>query len=329
MERRATILVAGAETLIGAAIVRELDRQGYVNVVAGPGREPDLTDAARTDDFFSRNAPDYVFMAAGKSGGIGANQEHPAELMRDNLLATCHVIHSAWRHGVKKLLYLASSCSYPRACPQPMRVESLLAGPLEPTNDAYATAKLAGIKLCQAYRRQYGANFICGIPANAFGPGDDFDPENSHVIPSLIRKMHEAMTSGVDSVEIWGTGAPRREFVFADDLAPACVLVMQEYDGAAPINLGGGTDISIRELAEAVRQVVGYEGELRFNADKPDGMPLKALDSSVLHAMGWRPRTLFLDALQATYSGFLSRMTQGDSHGEFAAAGSRLADGSD
>lgn len=305
MERHCKIYVAGGQTLIGAAVLRELERQGYANIVGRPGEEPELTDAAGVDAFFAKVSPDYVFLVAGKSGGIGANQKYPAELMLDNLLVECHVVHSAFRHGVRKLLYLASSCSYPKHCPQPMRVESLLTGTLEPTNEAYAIAKIAGIKLCQAYRQQYGAVFIAGIPANAFGPGDDFSPEDSHVIAALIRKMHEAKTVGAPYVEIWGSGAPRREFIFADDLADACLFVMCSYDEADPINIGSGTDLSIGELAALVKEVVGYSGELRYDSSRPDGMPLKILDSSKLAAMGWRPPTPFRIALSATYDWFL------------------------
>lgn len=305
MGKNDRIYVAGGRTLIGAAILRELERQGYSNIVGRPGEEPDLTDAALVEDFFARTTPDYVFLAAGKSGGIAANQKYPAELMLDNLLVECHVIHSAYRYGVKKLLYLASSCSYPKQCPQPMRVESLLTGPPEPTNEAYAVAKIAGIKLCQAYRQQYGANFIVGIPANTFGPGDDFSTEDSHVIPALIRKMHEAKERCLESVDIWGTGTPRREFIFADDLADACIFVMRKYDNAQPINLGGGSDLSIKELATLIKEVVGYPGELRFDTSKPDGTPLKALDSSKLKEMGWRSKTPFRSALSATYDWFL------------------------
>ena len=305
MERNSRVYVAGGETLIGAAILRQLERQGYRNIVGRPGEEPDLTDGRAVDDFFSRQLPEYVFMAAGKSGGIEANRKYPAELMLDNLLVGCNVIHNAHRYGVKKLLYLASSCSYPKHCPQPMRVESLFTGPLEPTNEAYAVAKIAGIKLCQAYRQEYGANFIVGIPANAFGPGDDFSPDNSHVIAALIRKMHEAKVASSASVEIWGTGTPRREFIFADDLADACLFVMQGYDGAEPINLGVGTDLSIAELAELVKETVGYVGGLRFDTSRPDGMPVKVLDSSRLIAMGWRPATPFRKALAVTLRAFL------------------------
>jgi len=304
MRKHAIIYVAGGQTLIGAAILRQLKQQGYTNIVGKPGEEPDLTDATSVDEFLSRLLPEYVFMAAGKSGGILPNQRYPADLMLDNLLVECNVIRAAYQHRVKKLLYLASSCCYPRHCPQPMRVESLLTGSLEPTNEAYAVAKIAGIKLCQAYRQQYGANFIVGIPANAFGPGDDFSPEDSHVIAALIRKMHQAKRKGTPTVEIWGTGTPRREFIFADDLADACLFVMQKYDGTEPINLGGGTDLSIGELAQLTKEVVGYEGELRFDTSRPDGMPLKALYSSPLMAMGWNQVTSFRDAVSATYNWF-------------------------
>lgn len=297
------IYVAGAATVIGAALLRELQRQGYEKVIDKP--EPDLSDAAQVDDFFARHNPDYVFMAAGKSGGIYANQKYPADLMIDNLLVQSHVIRSAHRHQVKKMLYLASSCSYPRETSQPMRVESLMTGPLEPTNEAYAVAKLSGAVLCKAFRQQYGANFVTGIPANTFGPGDDFTAEDSHVVAALIHKMHEAKTSRRPAVDIWGTGAPRREFLFADDLANACLFVMQNYNGAEPINVGGGEDLSIKELATLVKEVVGYDGELRFDLDKPDGMPLKSLDSGLLREMGWRPATSFREALAMTYHWFL------------------------
>lgn len=305
MDKHEKIYVAGAETLIGRAILRELERQGYGNVIGSRGEEPDLTDATQVQALFARTLPEYVFLAAGRSGGIRANQKYPAELLRENLLVACHIMHAAHRCGVKKLLYLASSCSYPKHCPQPMRVTSLLTGPPEPSNEAYALAKLAGITLCRAYRQQHGVNFISGIPANVFGPGDDFNQEDAHVIPALIRKMHDAKTLGAEAVEIWGTGAPRREFLFADDLADACLFVMREYDDPQPINLGRGTDLSIRELAELIKDVVGYRGELRFDPSRPDGMPAKLLDSSQLREMGWEPKISFRSALAATYEWFL------------------------
>lgn len=306
MDKDANIYVAGGQTLIGAALLRQLEQQGYKNLAGLPPAEPDLTDREQVSDFFASNKPDYVFLAAGKSGGISANQKYPADLMLDNLLVVCNVIDSAYRCGVKKLLYLASSCSYPKHSPQPMQVESLMTGNLEPTNEAYAVAKIAGIKLCQAYGQQYGANFISGIPANAFGIGDDFSLEESHVIPALIRKMHEAKIADAEFVEIWGTGTPRREFILADDLADACLFIMDKYDEKKPINIGCGLDLSIKELAELIKDAVGYRGLLRFDTRKPDGMPLKALDSSKLSSMGWQPKTSFYAAVSLTYDWFLS-----------------------
>ena len=306
MDRNARIFVAGSNTLIGAALLRQLAAQSYTNVVGLPPGEPDLCSSAEVDSFFSRFRPDFVLFAAGKSGGIEANRLYPADLIIDNLLSECHVIEAAHRHGVKKLLYIGSSCSYPKLCPQPMRVESLLTGPLEPTNDAYATAKIAGIKLCQAYSRQHGRNFISGIPANAFGIEDDFSPAGGHVIPALIGKVHKAKVESLPSVSIWGTGTPRREFIFADDLADACLFVMREYNAAqTPINLGCGEDLSIRETAELIREVVGYAGELIFDVTKPDGMPLKSLDSAPLIRLGWRPSTPIVKALTETYEAYL------------------------
>lgn len=307
MEKDSLIYVAGADTLIGAAILRGLKNQGYSKVMGGNDLSIDLTDAGQVDAFFTRHHPEYVIDAAGKSGGIEANQKNPATLMLDNLMVESHLIDAAYRHGVKKMLYLASSCCYPRDCAQPMRVEALLTGPLEPTNEAYAVAKIAGIKLSQAYRQQFGCNFIVGIPANAFGVDDDFSKEDSHVVPAMLRRMHEAKIKGTDQVEIWGTGTPRREFIFADDLADACIFVMNHYDEEDPINLGGGVDVSIRELAQLAAQVVGFSGRLSFDTSKPDGMPLKALDSSKLLSLGWTAKTPFIDALKATYGSYLQR----------------------
>lgn len=305
MDRNARIFVAGGTTLIGAALLRQLDEQKFANVVGAPPAEPDLRSAAEVDEFFRRFRPDYVFLAAGKSGGILANQEQPAELIFDNLLSACLVIDAAHRHGARKLLYLASACCYPKLCPQPMRVESLSSGPLEPTNDAYATAKIAGIKLCQAYARQHGDMFLSAIPANPFGIDDDFSPTGGHVIPALFGKLHAAKLEARQSVSIWGTGSPKREFVFADDLADACLFVMREYDDPqTPINLGCGQELSIRETAELIREVVGFRGELEFDVSKPDGMPRKSLDSTPLIRMGWQPQTSLLVALEKTYAAY-------------------------
>lgn len=305
MDKDARIYVADENTLIGSAILHELERQGYTDIIGKTGDGPELTDAGQVDRFFRNSKPDYVFLAAGKSGGIMANQKYPAELMIDNLLVECSIIHNAWRHRVKRLLYLASSCSYPKCCPQPMRTESLLSGPLEPTSEFYAIAKIAGIKLCEAYRRQYGVNFISGVPADAFGPGDDFSAENSHVVAALIRKIHEAKGKGSETVEVWGTGMPQRDFIFSDDLADACIFIMNRYNDSEPINIGRGSNLSIKDIAEIVKEVVGYKGGLFFNREKPDGMPVKILDSSILFRMGWRPKTPLRTSLSVTYDWFL------------------------
>jgi GDP-L-fucose synthase len=297
-------------TVIGAALVRELRRQGYVNLLAADGDEPDLSEAGAVDAFFARFAPEVVFLAGGRTAGIRGNQLLPADMMLNNLLVECHVVDRAFRHGVRELLYLASSCCYPRACSQPMRVESLLTGPLEPTNEAYALAKLAGIGLCRAYASQHGVRFISVIPGDAFGPQDDFSPEESHVVAALLRRMHEAKVSGAAKVVIWGTGMPRRDFVFADDLADACITVMQRYRGLGPINVSAGTDLSIRDLAELLKEVVGFRGTLKFDTSKPDGMPLKVLDTSELQELGWRPHTPLRAALQITYAWFLEHEQQ-------------------
>jgi len=299
------IYVAGGDALIGAALRERLRANGYTNLVGEPPGEPDLACPWQVEDFFAAERPEYVFVAAGPSGGIRANQSYPARLMRDNLLMTVHVVHAAHHHGVSKLLYLASSCSYPRLAPQPMRVASLMTGPLEPTNEAYAMAKLAGLVLCQAYRRQYGAPFITAIPANAFGPHDDFSAEDSHVIPGLVRRFHEARCCGQAEVRIWGSGSPRREFLYSRDLADACLFVMRNYDGDKPINLGGGQELSIADTASAIAAVVGYRGRLSFDTSRPDGMPLKGLDAQPLRKLGWTPSTPFRTALAETYDWFL------------------------
>jgi GDP-L-fucose synthase len=300
----ARVFVAGGETLLGAALLDRLSQTG-AEIVGAPPAEPDLTDAVQVEDFFTEVRPEYVFLTAGKSGGIHANQAYPATLLRDNVLVAANVLHAACRHGVSRLLYLASSCCYPRLAPQPLRVDLLFTGPLEPTNEAYATAKLAGLTLCAAYRRQYGVDFITAIPANSFGPHDDFSPDDSHVIPGLMRRLHEAKRAGAPTFTVWGTGRARREFVYAPDLADACLFVMGNYGEPGPINLGGGPDLSIADVAYALADVVGYRGRLVFDASKPDGMPRKGLDSSPLCALGWTPATSFHDALTRTYHWFL------------------------
>jgi GDP-L-fucose synthase len=312
MKPDARIYVAGGRTLLGAALLDRLRAEGYRNVVDIPPDEPDLTDERQVEDFFGEARPEYVFLVAGMSGGIHLNQTRPAELMRDNLLSAAHLINATHVHDVQKLLYVASACCYPRAVAQPMRVESLMTGALEPTNAAYATAKLAGWQLCAAYRKQYGARCITAFPANPFGPHDDFSPESGHVIPSLIRRAHEALRRDEPVLTVWGTGTPRREFIYARDLADACLFVMRHYDAPEPINLGGGIELSIAEVARAVAEVVGYRGRLRFDAAKPDGMPQKVLDSGSLRALGWRPATDFRTALTETYDWFLQHVVKED-----------------
>jgi GDP-L-fucose synthase len=311
MERQARVYVAGTQTLAGSAIWRALEERGYQCLLGGRGDDPDPADRHEVETFFARAKPEFVFVAAGKSGGIAANEAYPADFMLHNLLVECYILQSAWRHGVTKLLYLGSSCTYPRDCPQPMREEFLWTGPLEPSSMPYAVAKISGMTLCRAYRRQYGVNFISAIPADAFGPGDDFDPHTAHVVPGLIRRLHEARERGAKTVDVWGSGRPRRELLFADDLADACLFIMREYNGAGPLNIGGGTELSIRDLASLVKEIVGYAGELRFDTTKPDGMPRKLLDSSRLAAMGWRPGTPIRSALSKTYEWFRATHASG------------------
>jgi GDP-L-fucose synthase len=315
MEKTDRIFVAGADTLIGLAVLKALRSRGYDDIVGDGTDTPNLTDFAAVNNLFGDTHPDYVFVTGGKSGGIEANRKYPADLMLDNLLTISNVLRSAHTHGVKKLLYLASSCCYPRECPQPMRVEYLMTGPFEPTNEAYASAKLAGLSLCGAFSRQYGSPFISAIPANVFGPGDDFDPQNSHVIAALIRKMHESKRAAVNSVEVWGSGIPEREFIFSDDLADACLFLMDRYEDATPINIGAESlRFSIKELAFHVKKVVGYTGDVHFNTARPDGMPRKTLDSMPLQGLGWFPKTDFAAALLATYESYLQLERREVSH---------------
>ena len=304
MEKDARIFIADDHGLIGEAIRTRLRADGYENLLGDPGK-PSLIDAREVEAFFLRTVPEYVFAVGGKSGGIGANQKLPADLMLNNLLVDCHVIDSACRCGVKKLLYMGSSCCYPRACLQPMQVSSLMTGVLESTNEAYATAKLAGIKLSQAYRQQHGIDMISAIPANVFGPRDDFGVEDSHVIAALMVKMHQAKLSQADNVEVWGSGSPRREFIYVADVADAAIFLMNHYSSSVPINLGSGSDASIREIAELIKEVVGYSGELRFDPKKPEGMPFKSLDSSELFALGWQPKISLRLGLEKTYQWYL------------------------
>ncbi|MGA2025164.1 MAG: GDP-L-fucose synthase [Steroidobacteraceae bacterium] len=296
-----SIYVAGHNGLVGSALVRRLRAAGASNLLLRSRAELHLTAAPAVEAFFAAHRPQVVYLAAAKVGGIEANRAQPVQFLRENLLIQTHVIDAAYRHGTRKLLFLGSSCIYPKLAPQPMPEECLLTGALEPTNEWYAIAKIAGLKLCQAYRREYGFNAICAMPTNLYGTGDNFDLNASHVLPALIRKCHEAKLANAPIVEVWGTGTPRREFLHVDDLADACLHLMQRYEGEGPINVGWGEDVSIAQLAQIVADTVGFKGSLRFDPSKPDGTPRKLLDTSRLTALGWRP-TITLDAgLRSTY----------------------------
>lgn len=297
--------------MVGSAIWRRLQSEGFEQVVARARDELDLTDRAAVKAFFREERPEYVFLAAARVGGILANSTMPAEFIRENLLIQTHVIEAAHRFGAKKLLFLGSSCIYPRLAPQPMREEHLMTGPLEPTNEAYAMAKLAGISMCQAYHRQFGFNSISVMPSNVYGPGDDFDLTTSHVLPALIRKFHEGKESGAPEVVVWGTGSPRREFLHVDDLADACLHLMQVYDDPQIINVGAGEDITIAELAELTRSVVGYHGWIAFDRTKPDGMPRKLLDLSRIAGLGWKPRIPLKQGIERTYRWLVGMLEHG------------------
>ncbi len=302
--------VAGHNGLVGSAIVRALRAGGACELLLRTRTELDLRSAAAVDAFFAANRPRHVFLAAAKVGGIEANRSHPVEFLRDNLQIQTNVIEAAQRHGTQKLLFLGSSCIYPRQAPQPMPEECLLTGPLEPTNEWYAIAKIAGLKLCQAYRREYGFDAICAMPTNLYGPGDNFDLTSSHVLPALLRKCHEAKLNGSAAIEVWGTGKPRREFLHVDDLAQACVYLMQHYSAEAPINVGWGEDVSIAELARLIAETVGFRGALRFDPSKPDGTMRKLLDTSRLSALGWRPAIRLEAGLASTYQWYCSHIGQ-------------------
>jgi GDP-L-fucose synthase len=304
MELNSRIFVAGHRGLAGSAIVRELQRLGYRNLILRTRAETDLLSREAVDRLFQSEKPEYVFLAAAKVGGILANSRYPADFLFDNLAIQNNVIDSAWRHGAAKLEFLGSSCIYPKLAPQPLKEEYLLTGPLEPTNEWYAVAKIAGIKLCQAYRIQHNFNAISLMPTNLYGPGDNFDLQNSHVLPALIRKFHEAQIECRPDVTIWGTGSPRREFLHVDDMAAAAVFLMLNYSEPEIVNVGAGEDVTIAELAKTVSKIVGYQGNLVFDATKPDGTPRKLLDVTRLHAMGWRHRISLEDGIGATYEWF-------------------------
>ncbi|MFJ5445037.1 GDP-L-fucose synthase family protein [Methylobacillus methanolivorans] len=322
MDKHARIYVAGHRGLVGSAIVRNLEAKGYTNILKRTHAELDLTDDKATDAFFAEHKPEYVFLAAAKVGGIVANNTYPAEFIRDNLAIQNSVIHSAWKHGVKRLLFLGSSCIYPKLAPQPMKEEHLLTGSLEPTNRPYALAKIAGIEMCWSYNRQYGTQYLAAMPTNLYGPGDNYHPQNSHVIPALLRKFHEAKQSNQPTVTVWGSGTPRREFLYSDDMADACVYLMNlpqdQYQALLGsdesktgrfepplINVGVGEDVTIKALAELVKQTVGYEGNIEFDTTKPDGTPRKLMDVTRLTSAGWKSQTNLQEGLFQVYKDFL------------------------
>jgi GDP-L-fucose synthase len=320
MDKHAKIYVAGHRGLVGSGLMRRLAAEGYDNFLTRTHAELDLTDQAVVEAFVAAEKPEYVFLAAAKVGGIHANNEYPAEFIRDNLAIQTNIIHAAWKNNVRRLLFLGSSCIYPKFAPQPMKEEHLLTSELEPTNRPYALAKIAGIEMCWAYNRQYKTQFLAVMPTNLYGPGDNYHPENSHVIPALIRRFHEAKLANAPSVTVWGSGTPRREFLYSDDMADACVYLMNlpdesfgpllgrdRNDGLAPlVNVGVGHDLSIRELAETVKEVVGYHGDIEFDASKPDGTPRKLMDVARLNAMGWRATTEMRSGLETAYRDFCS-----------------------
>jgi GDP-L-fucose synthase len=305
MPKDARVFVAGHRGLVGSAVVRRLEAEGFSRIETATREQLDLRDQAAVNYWFRAHRPEYVFLVAGTVGGILANSTRPAEFIYDNMMIHATVVHAAHLFPVKRLLYLGSSCIYPRDCPQPMKEEHLLSGLLEPTNEPYAIAKIAGIKLCQAYRKQYGCDFISAMPTNLYGPNDNFDLASSHVLPALIRKFHDAKQEGRPEVTIWGTGSPRREFLHVDDLADACLFLMRRYDAAEHVNVGTGEDLTIRELAETVRGIVHPDARLVFDAAKPDGTPKKLLDVSRLHALGWRHRTSLREGIESSYRWFL------------------------
>ena len=307
MELTARIFVAGHRGMVGSAICRALTAAGYQNILTRSSAELDLRNQSAVEAFYAQEQPEYVFVAAAKVGGILANNTYRAEFLYDNLSIQNNLIHFAWKYGVKKLLFLGSSCIYPKLAPQPLKEDYLLSGPLEPTNEPYAIAKIAGIKMCEAYRDQYGCNFISAMPTNLYGPNDNYHPEHSHVLPALIRKFHEAKVQGKQEVEIWGDRTPLREFLYADDLASACLFLMNHYNDKQFMNVGCGSDISIGDLAALVMKVVGFEGTLRFDTSKPNGTPRKLMDVERLFATGWKPKVELEAGIALAYQDFLSR----------------------
>lgn len=310
MNTQSKIYVAGHTGMVGSAIVRCLRRNGYHNIISKPHSELDLTDQAATEIFFEKEKPEFVFLAAAKVGGIYANNTYPADFIIENMLIECNVLRSSYKNNVEKLLLLGSSCIYPKTCPQPIREEYLLTGPLEPTNEPYALAKISGIKMCQSYNREYGTKYISAMPASLYGVNDRFDLYNSHVIPSMIIKLHKAKYQNNPYVELWGTGTPLREFLYVDDMAEACLTMMQTYEGNEIINIGSGQEISIRELAETIKTVVGYEGELVFDTSKPDGTPRRVLDNSRILQTGWKPVVHMEEGIRREYEYYLNHIVE-------------------
>lgn len=307
MQKDSVIYIAGHNGMVGSAIVRKLEVEGYPNIITKSSKELDLINQESVNNFFSKYKPEYVFLAAAKVGGIHANNTYRAEFLYQNLMIEANVIHAAHNHGVKKLLFLGSSCIYPKMAPQPLKEEYLLSGYLEPTNEPYAIAKIAGIKLCETYRDQYNNNFISVMPTNLYGPNDNYDLQNSHVLPALIRKFHEAKINHKKEVEIWGSGKPMREFLHVDDLADACYFLMLNYNNNETLNIGTGKDISIKELALLIKEIVGFTGELKFNTQMPDGTPRKLLDVSKLESLGWKYKINLREGIKIAYNDFLTR----------------------
>lgn len=307
VDKNAKIFIAGHRGLVGSALWRKLQQHGFTQLIGKTRAELDLIDAKAVAQFYAQEKPAYVFDAAAKVGGIHANDTYPAQFLYENLQIQNHLIHGAYVGGVKKFLFLGSSCIYPKLAPQPMKEESLLSGPLEPTNEWYAIAKITGIKMCQAYRRQYGCDFISAMPTNMYGPNDNYDLQNSHVLPALIRKFHEAKVSGAPEVVCWGTGSPFREFLYSDDLAEACVFLMDHYSEAPFINIGSGSEITIKQLAELVGKIIGYPGKIVWDTVKPDGTPRKLMDSSRLFALGWKPKINLEEGIRLAYQDFCQK----------------------
>ncbi|MEI6508870.1 MAG: GDP-L-fucose synthase [Bacteroidota bacterium] len=305
MQQNAKIYIAGHRGMVGSAMLRKLNKEGFTNIVVRTSTELDLTNQQAVADFFSKEKPEYVFLAAAKVGGIVANNTYRADFIYQNLMMESNIIHQSYLYGVKKMMFFGSSCIYPKLAPQPLKEESLLTGLLEPTNEPYAIAKIAGIKLCESYRDQYGCNFIAVMPTNLYGYGDNYHPSHSHVLPALIRRIHEAKENNADFFEVWGTGTPFREFLFIDDLADACFLLMQNYNEKQFVNVGCGKDLSIKELAEVIKKVVGFAGEIKFDISKPDGTPRKLMDVSKMKSLGWAPKINLEQGIKLAYEDFL------------------------